>query len=222
MTRKVGIAGIVAVCLALALVLWQRSPSEAVEESTTLQSEVTPQADSALAIDPQKKPIPPLASDISKPRSDKREALKEKLNLAKTKREAEAKRPTSSSSNHRGKSELQEPSSDLNLTNKTGSDTEWDRNQIAVLNQLLGECYDIAKEQQPDLAGTVGLQFTLRGEPEIGGLVEEIEFVEEHSSISDLQMRECMQESLYALELDPPDEGIQVQRMVTMKFSDQP
>ncbi len=87
--------------------------------------------------------------------------------------------------------------------------------------RYLGECYDIAKEQEPDLAGTVGLQFTLRGEPEVGGLVEDIKFVAEHSSIVNPPMRECMRESLYALELDPPDEGITVERLLTLRFSDE-
>ncbi|MBL4634232.1 MAG: hypothetical protein JKY56_10180 [Kofleriaceae bacterium] len=108
----------------------------------------------------------------------------------------------------------------LNLANKTDSDTDWDRDQIALLNQLLGECYDIAKVQDPELSGTIGLEFTLRGEPDVGGLVEGIEFVAEHSSITNPQMRECMQESLYALELDPPVEGVEVTRMITMRFSD--
>ncbi len=108
----------------------------------------------------------------------------------------------------------------LNLANKTDSDTDWDREQIDLLNQLLGECYDIANVQDPGLSGTIGLEFTLRGEPDVGGLIEEIEFIAEHSSITNPQMRECMQESLYALELDPPATGVEVTRMITMRFSD--
>ncbi len=156
--------------------------------------------------------------------ADKRKALLSAMNLAREQRKLAPTKPQNDHYSTRAQrvsdsTTVANPTV-LNLANKTGSDTDWDRDQIGILNELLGECFDIAKVQTPDLAGTIGLEFTLRGEPDVGGLVEGIKFVTEHSSITDPQMRECMQESLYALELNPPVEGVEVTRMITMRFSD--
>lgn len=112
----------------------------------------------------------------------------------------------------------EQPSSALSIANKTGSNHEWEQRQLETLNQLLGECYELASAEQPGLAGTIGIRFTVAGEPDIGGLVNEIEFIPEASSIDHPGMRECMQESMYALELDPPPEGIKVGREVTLRL----
>ena len=110
----------------------------------------------------------------------------------------------------------------LQIQNKTGSTSEWEKRQLGILSELLAECYDLAKETQPDLRGTIGIRFTVAAEPELGGLVDDVEFNEEYSSIEDPSMRECMQESLYALELEPPPEGIKVGRELTLRFDEEP
>ena len=106
----------------------------------------------------------------------------------------------------------------LALADKTGSTSEWEKRQIDTLNQLLAECYDLAADEDPDLAGTLGVQFTITGEPAIGGVVDDIEVMEDYSTIEQASMRECVRESLYGLELDPPPEGVQEARQVTLTF----
>ena len=225
MQRRNLVAALLVLCVVSALVvLWQRSSDTGTNNSSEAKAVPSSSALPRSRALPSPAKHPPTASPNGRPPNDaleRRAALTAALGRAQTRRE-HAPPPTSDSTTT-GVSigtDTPQKSTDLTLTNKTGSDTSWDRDQIAVLNQLLGECYDIAKEQDPDLAGTIGLQFTLRGEPEIGGLVENITFVAEHSSIVDPPMRECMQESLYALELDPPDQGTVVERLVTMRFSD--
>jgi len=85
-----------------------------------------------------------------------------------------------------------------------------------VLGQLLGECYDLARVDEPQLAGKVALLFTVSAEPDVGGLVEDVRFDEAGTTIASPEMGECMRESLYALELDPPPEGLRVERQITL------
>lgn len=111
----------------------------------------------------------------------------------------------------------------LDLANKTGHElSDWERRQLGALNELLGECYDLARAGNPALAGKVSLLFTVSAEPEIGGLVSEIRFDEAGTTIADPAMRECMTESLHALELEPPPEGVEVSRQVTLDLSPEP
>ena len=111
----------------------------------------------------------------------------------------------------------------LDLANKTGHElSDWERRQLDALNDLLGECYDLARAGNPALAGKVSLQFTVAAEPEIGGLVSEIRFDEGGTTIADAGLRECMTESLHALELEPPPEGVEVSRQVTLDLSPEP
>jgi hypothetical protein len=111
-----------------------------------------------------------------------------------------------------------QPVAPLDLADKTGSTSDWERRQLDTLNQLLGECYDLAAHDDPDLAGTLGVQFTIAGEPEIGGLVDDIEIMEGYSTIEQATLRECVTESLYALELDPPPDGVRAGRQITLRF----
>jgi len=111
----------------------------------------------------------------------------------------------------------------LDLANKTGHElSDWERRQLDALNELLGECYDLARAGNPALAGKVALLFTVTAEPEIGGLVSDIRFDEGGTTIADAGLRECMTESLHALELEPPPEGVDVSRQVTLDLSPEP
>jgi len=110
------------------------------------------------------------------------------------------------------------PSEPLALANKTGSNEEWEQRQLETLGQLLAECYDLAHASEPELAGTLGVQFKISGEPEVGGLVEDVQLMDDYSTIESPAMRECVTESMYALELDPPPEGVTVARQVTLSF----
>jgi hypothetical protein len=104
----------------------------------------------------------------------------------------------------------------LALRDRTGSTSDWEQRQLGVLNQLLGECYDLGRAEDPALAGKVMLLFTVAAEPDIGGLVSDVSFDETGTTIAQPTMRECMQQALYALELEPPPEGIEVSRQITL------
>jgi hypothetical protein len=106
----------------------------------------------------------------------------------------------------------------LDIINRTGDDSSWAKRSLATLNTLLGECYDQARAEHPELAGTLTLMFTIAGEPDVGGLLKQVQIIEDRSTLTQPALRECMQESLYALELDPPPVGIEVARELSLQF----
>jgi RNA polymerase sigma factor (sigma-70 family) len=95
-------------------------------------------------------------------------------------------------------------------------DADYIRERIAELVPLLKECYQNARRVRPDLGGKLVVNFTIVGEPGIGGLVSESSVDAEKSTISDPGMRECVQETLYAAQFRPPAAGGEVQ--VTYPF----
>ena len=105
------------------------------------------------------------------------------------------------------------------IKNKTGSSEAWELRQIETLQELIGECHSLASEEiGEELTGALGITFQIRAEEEIGGLVDQIELMSEYTTIAEPAMLECVRESLYALEMDPPPEGIDVGRQLTLRF----
>lgn len=73
---------------------------------------------------------------------------------------------------------------------------------------LLKECYAEGLERIPTLpAGNIVLDFKIEGEPGIGGVIGESTIAKE-STITDAAVRECMQETVNAVEIDPPEHGV--------------
>jgi hypothetical protein len=68
------------------------------------------------------------------------------------------------------------------------------------------ECYETALETQPKLAGKLVMRFSIVGDPEVGGVVDEA--AEDPSSeIKDPDLLECMRESMLSLSFVPPEDG---------------
>ena len=142
------------------------------------------------------------------------ERTRDKLLLALT--EAHSRRTEQAASGRVRAQGFEE--STLEIANKMGTTSAWQERQLTILNQLLDECYQLARDEDPALTGTIGVQFRLRAEPEVGGLVDEISIMEDYSTIEQAGMRECIRESLYALELDAPEEGIEQEAQLTLRF----
>ena len=106
----------------------------------------------------------------------------------------------------------------LNITDKTGDTSDWGKRALGTLNDLLGQCYDLGRAEDANLAGTITVRFTLVGEPTVGGLLERVEIVDADTTISQQTIRDCFTEQLYALELDPPPAGVTVERELNLKF----
>ncbi len=72
---------------------------------------------------------------------------------------------------------------------------------------MIVDCYTQARANTPTLAGTLVVNFTIEGEPGVGGLVSESAIEEESSDILDAGLAECVQETMFALEIEPPTNG---------------
>ena len=84
-------------------------------------------------------------------------------------------------------------------------DKEYIREAVQGLIPLLGECYQEGLERDPALAGRVVVGFTIEGEPEVGGVVGESAIGK--TTLDDPAVLECIQETMYALEIEPPASG---------------
>ncbi|HEY1553233.1 MAG TPA: hypothetical protein VGF94_00295 [Kofleriaceae bacterium] len=106
----------------------------------------------------------------------------------------------------------------LDIVDNTGDTSEWEKRTLGTLSSLLGQCYDLGRADDPTLQGTVMLRFTLVGEPNVGGLLERADIIDDNTSITQQTIRDCITQQLYALELDPPPDGVRVERELTLRF----
>ncbi len=86
---------------------------------------------------------------------------------------------------------------------------------------LAEECYELAREEDPALGGTLVLEFTIVGEPDLGGIVEETG-VDPRSTITHPDMVTCMQESMMSLSFAPPEDGGSVLVRYPFEFRAEP
>lgn len=205
----------VAAAAVLAFLLWPRGEHDTVDEATGAEAFVAAAAPAAGRVAPD-----PRSGDDSTPRAgsttsprprltpEARSRLAGAIAEARTKRTARTAPPAATASPTR-----------LDLRDRVGVTTDWERRQIDTLNDLLGECYDLGRAEDPALSGKVMLLFTVSGEPGVGGLVSDAHFDEAGTTIAQATTRECMIESLGALELEAPPEGIQVSRQITLDLA---
>ena len=97
------------------------------------------------------------------------------------------------------------------------------RAAVHELIPMLTDCYNEGIERDPKIEGTVVVEFTLEGDPDIGGVVgdSKIDPDPKESSLADVQVRECIQQTMYGLQIDPPKSGL-VKVRYPFAFSNQP
>ncbi len=100
-------------------------------------------------------------------------------------------------------------------------DKEYVRAQVRELVPMIQECYESALADEATLAGTLTVEFTIGGEPDVGGLVETSNVVGEDSTITNAQMVECVRETMYGAQFVAPTDGGQVVVRYPFKFSSQ-
>jgi RNA polymerase sigma-70 factor (ECF subfamily) len=108
-------------------------------------------------------------------------------------------------------------STTLDLIDNTGDTSEWAKRTLHTLDNLLGQCEDLGRAEDPKLAGTITVQFTLVGEPNVGGLLEQVEIVDADTTITQQTIRDCLTQQLYALELVPPPDGVTIKREIHLQ-----
>jgi hypothetical protein len=97
-------------------------------------------------------------------------------------------------------------------------DREYIREAVRAVTPLLAECYELARAEDPTLEGRLIVEFTIGGDPEVGGVVEQ-SAVAEDSALRHPIMDECVRETMYTIELPPPEEGGRVDVRYPFVFS---
>lgn len=93
---------------------------------------------------------------------------------------------------------------------------------VKVMNEelipLADECYAMAREKNPELAGMMAVDVDLVGDEDVGGVVEDVK-TSQVNEIKDEGLLECVRESLMAVTLPPPTEGGRDGFMLSMRFA---
>lgn len=78
---------------------------------------------------------------------------------------------------------------------------------VAAIAPLVMECFESRFVANPSLAGDVWVRFTIEGEPGAGAIVNESAIDEERTTLTDTDVRDCIRDTMFALELGPPPNG---------------
>jgi hypothetical protein len=97
------------------------------------------------------------------------------------------------------------------------------RTVVRELIPVIRDCYNTELEDDEEFSARVVTQFTILGDEDIGGVVDDASIDVENSEFSNedpvaqARFSECIYESMYTMEFDPPEGGGRVQ--VTYPFS---
>jgi hypothetical protein len=86
-------------------------------------------------------------------------------------------------------------------------DRDYVQEAMKGLLPMVVDCYNQARETTPTLAGKLVVHFTIEGDPDTGGVVTESTIDPAESEIHDPGLAECVEETMFALEIDPPANG---------------
>ena len=158
------------------------------------------------------------ATDARTPRpvSEHRAAMLAAIARAREARTA-APRRTSAAPGAPATTGSDSPATTLDIKDNTGDNSDWQKRGIDTLNTLLGQCFDLGRAEDANLAGSIAVRFTLIGEPDVGGLLEHIEILDANTTITQQTFRDCLTEQIYALELDPPPAGVTAERELQLR-----
>ncbi|MFT3693441.1 MAG: sigma-70 family RNA polymerase sigma factor [Kofleriaceae bacterium] len=208
-SSKVGIVALTALLVAgTATVVHVRVGSRAAAPSNE-------QAPTVLA----SKPIAIDASSGAPSRSDARVVDRATMLAAIAKARSNGHSPPPATAEHSLPPQIDKPASTvLGIVDNTGDTSEWSKRALATINSLFGQCYDLARAEDPAFGGKLVANFKLVGEPGVGGLLEQAEILDEGTTITQSTFRDCITQQLYALELDPPPEGVTIERRIDLSF----
>jgi RNA polymerase sigma factor (sigma-70 family) len=93
-------------------------------------------------------------------------------------------------------------------TGNDDPDNDYVRDAMTDLLPAVLDCYHQARAKHPALAGTLVVDFTIEGEPGVGGVVTASAIDRDQSEIQDPDLGQCVAEAMFALEIDPPLDGV--------------
>jgi RNA polymerase sigma factor (sigma-70 family) len=101
-------------------------------------------------------------------------------------------------------------------------DKAYIQSAVQALVPQLTDCYERSLETNPALAGKLVVDFTIEGEPGVGGVVTQSSIDVGASDIKDPALSECVAQTMYALEIDPPANGGTVRVAYPFQFAPAP
>jgi hypothetical protein len=110
---------------------------------------------------------------------------------------------------------------------KPGSlDKDYIRERMREIVPLVKECYQQALKRGPTDAGAsdgvLKVSFSIIGDPELGGVIEDSQVLEDTPLAANAGLAECVQESMYALQLKSPKGGGRVKVTYPFRFKSTP
>nr|HEX4314498.1 sigma-70 family RNA polymerase sigma factor [Kofleriaceae bacterium] len=86
-------------------------------------------------------------------------------------------------------------------------DKTYIRASVREMIPLLSECYEEGLDRDPTMAGSVAVDFTIEGEPDVGAVIGDSQIDASSSTLGDATVRECIAQTMYGLAIDPPANG---------------
>jgi hypothetical protein len=110
------------------------------------------------------------------------------------------------------------PGTMVDRTGDLGADS------MRVLNHefipLVAECYDQARERNPELRGMLAINVELAGAEEVGGIIEAVEPAEDRNQVQDEELMECVRQSAFSIRLPAPSKSGRGSRQLTIPLGD--
>lgn len=99
---------------------------------------------------------------------------------------------------------------------------EYIQDAVRDLKPLLGECYELALHEDGALQGRLLVEFWIVGDPELGGVVEDSQILQDESTLRHPVLDECIRETMYGLELPAPEAGGRMKVRYPFQFRREP
>jgi hypothetical protein len=97
--------------------------------------------------------------------------------------------------------------------------------EVRVMNQelipIVDDCYDQARERDPDSKGMLALEVRFASAAGVGGIIESIE-PGAHNQLDDEELIECVRQSAYSIELGAPGVSGRRERHLTVRLGTGP
>lgn len=94
--------------------------------------------------------------------------------------------------------------------------------QVKEIIPLVKECYDMALEAAENtsepLEGVLKVRFSIIGDEELGGVIEDSQVLDGTPLSNNAALTECVQETMYGLQFEPPKGGGKVVVTYPMRF----
>ena len=82
-----------------------------------------------------------------------------------------------------------------------GTDNDYVRDATQAILPLLKDCVSGSDEHE----GRIRIRCTIESEPDVGAIVSSSEIVESATTVVDAETRECIRQTMYAIEIDPAE-----------------